>query len=126
MTPIFGITLGDSSGVGPEILLKAALHNEMAHSVAVYGDIEALAWYAERLGYDVPLRRITHPAETQPPKYSDFAYVGFTLGMTYQVSDTGFKSSAFRSMALRHALLSYLFGTVIVATTINLVVGLSS
>jgi uncharacterized membrane protein len=30
-----------------------------------------------------------------------------------------------RAAALRHALLSYLFGTVIVATTISLVVGLS-
>lgn len=59
------------------------------------------------------------------PTFTDFAYVAFTLGMTFQVSDTGFKSTAFRSLALRHALLSYLFGTVIVATTINLVAGLS-
>jgi uncharacterized membrane protein len=62
---------------------------------------------------------------TSQPSFKDFAYLSFTLGMTFQVSDTGFRSTAFRSLALRHALLSYLFGTVIVATTINLVAGLS-
>jgi uncharacterized membrane protein len=45
--------------------------------------------------------------------------------MTFQVSDTGFSDHEFRATALRHALLSYVLGTVIIATTINLVVGLS-
>ena len=61
-----------------------------------------------------------------PPRYVDFAYVSFSLGMTFQISDTDLQSSAFRAVALRHALLSYLFGTVIVATTINLAVSLST
>lgn len=65
-------------------------------------------------------------AGAKQPSYADFAYLAFTMGMTFQVSDTGFKSTKLRSAALRHALLSYLFGTVIVATTINLVAGLSS
>jgi uncharacterized membrane protein len=60
------------------------------------------------------------------PKYSDFAYVAFTLGMTYQVSDTDLQSQVMRATALRHALLSYLFGAVIIAATINLVAGLSN
>ncbi|MDQ1404248.1 MAG: hypothetical protein QOG03_2564 [Actinomycetota bacterium] len=59
------------------------------------------------------------------PSYSDFAYVAFTLGMTFQVSDTDLQTSPIRSAALRHALLSYLFGAGILATTINLVAGLS-
>jgi uncharacterized membrane protein len=62
--------------------------------------------------------------QTTPPRYSDFAYLAFTLGMTFQVSDTDLKTPAIRATALRHALLSYLFGAVIVATTINLVAGL--
>ncbi|MGH7240187.1 MAG: DUF1345 domain-containing protein, partial [Candidatus Saccharimonadales bacterium] len=61
---------------------------------------------------------------THQPTFTDFAYLSFTLGMTFQVSDTGFKSTSFRALAIRHALMSYLFGTVIVATTINLVAGL--
>ena len=45
--------------------------------------------------------------------------------MTFQVSDTDIKSSYIRRAVLRHTLLSYLFGTVIVAATVNLVAGLS-
>lgn len=61
---------------------------------------------------------------TEPPRYVDFAYVAFTVGMTYQIADTDLQSSELRSVALRHALLSYLFGTVIVVTAINLALSL--
>ncbi len=44
--------------------------------------------------------------------------------MTYQVSDTGVSDPTIRAVALRHCLLSYLFGTVILATAINLVLGM--
>lgn len=58
------------------------------------------------------------------PDYGDFAYVAFTLGMTYQVSDTDLTSRKIRTTALRQALLSYLFGISVVAITINAVAGL--
>jgi uncharacterized membrane protein len=58
------------------------------------------------------------------PCYRDFAYVALTLGMTFQVSDTDLRSTQMRATALRHALLSYLFGAVILAVAINLVAGL--
>lgn len=61
-----------------------------------------------------------------PPRLSDFAYLAFTLGMTYQVSDTDLRTPEVRRLVLRHTLLSYVFGTVIVAATINLVVGLAA
>ncbi|WP_346233135.1 DUF1345 domain-containing protein [Parafrigoribacterium mesophilum] len=64
--------------------------------------------------------------QAQPPQYSDFAYLAFTLGMTFQVSDTNIETHAIRSTALRHALLSFVFGSVILATVINLVAGLSA
>ena len=54
----------------------------------------------------------------------DFFYFSYNLGMTYQVSDTSVSSSTIRTVALRHCLLSYVFGTVILATTINLVTGI--
>jgi uncharacterized membrane protein len=60
-----------------------------------------------------------------PPRYTDFAYLAFTIGMTFQVSDTVITSHEVRANALRHALLSYLFGVVIIATLINLVAGLA-
>jgi uncharacterized membrane protein len=63
--------------------------------------------------------------EDEPPNYLDFAYVSFTLGMTYQVSDTDLKTRAIRGTALRQGLLSYLFGAVILASAVNLVAGLA-
>lgn len=60
-----------------------------------------------------------------PPRFSDFAYLAFTIGMTYQVSDTSFQSSLLRKVALRHALLSFVFGTAIIATTINFIASLA-
>ena len=58
------------------------------------------------------------------PTYRDFAYVAFTIGMTYQVSDTSITSKAIRTAALRHAFLSFVFGTGVIATTISLVADL--
>jgi uncharacterized membrane protein len=62
--------------------------------------------------------------EDDKPCYVDFAYLAFTIGMTYQVSDTNLTTKQVRHTALRHALLSYLFGTIIIAATINLAAGL--
>lgn len=59
------------------------------------------------------------------PQYGDFAYLAFSVGMTFQVSDTDLQNHVIRSAVLRHSLLSYVFGSVILATTINLVVGLA-
>ena len=54
------------------------------------------------------------------PAYLDFAYFSFTIGMTFQVSDTNITRKGIRRLALQHALLSYLFGAVILATAINI------
>ncbi len=59
--------------------------------------------------------------EDDPPTYLDFAYLALTVGMTFQVSDTNLTTKAIRRIALAHALLSYLFGAVIVALVINVV-----
>jgi len=64
--------------------------------------------------------------EDDKPDYLDFAYLALTIGMTFQVSDTNLQTKAIRRAAIRHALLSYVFGTVIVAITINIVAGLLS
>jgi uncharacterized membrane protein len=59
--------------------------------------------------------------EDDPPTYLDFAYLALTIGMTFQVSDTNLTTKPIRRIALAHALLSYLFGAVIVALVINVV-----
>ena len=61
--------------------------------------------------------------DTPMPTYRDFAYVAFTIGMTYQVADTNLKNRHVRGTVMSHALLAYLFGVVIVAGVINLIAG---
>ena len=63
-------------------------------------------------------------AGQERPTYRDFAYVAFTIGMTYQVSDTTLRDPRIRRTVLAHALLSYLFGVVIVGGSVNLIAGL--
>jgi uncharacterized membrane protein len=63
--------------------------------------------------------------DTEPPDYRDFAYLAFTIGMTFQVSDTDIQSKQIRRTALRHAWLSFPLETVIIASAINLVAGLA-
>ena len=63
--------------------------------------------------------------QKQPPRYVDFAYFAFTIGMTFQVSDTDVTDSEVRSTALRHALVSYLFGAVVIASTVNLIANIA-
>ncbi|WP_431977959.1 DUF1345 domain-containing protein [Propioniciclava coleopterorum] len=63
---------------------------------------------------------------SEPPCYKDFYYFSFNLGMTYQVSDTNVTSTALRTEILRHCLYSYVYGTGIIAVTINLVMNVVS
>jgi uncharacterized membrane protein len=76
-----------------------------------------------RMYYSEPVGGIDFRG-TDEPAYSDFAYVAFGIGMTFQVADTTLETREFRTTALRHALLSFLFVTTILAVTINLVAGL--
>jgi 4-hydroxythreonine-4-phosphate dehydrogenase len=51
----YGITLGDSSGVGPEILLKAFSAGQLPQPFRVFGDRAVLTYYNDKLGLDVPV-----------------------------------------------------------------------
>lgn len=63
------------------------------------------------------------PGENQPD-YLDFAYFSFVIGMTFQVSDVQITSKTFRRLVLLHGLSSFIFNTVIVALSINVVSGI--
>jgi uncharacterized membrane protein len=66
------------------------------------------------------------PDGRERPTYRDFAYVAFTIGMCYQVSDTTVGDRRIRGTVLSQAFLSYVFGVVIVAGSVNLIAGLLS
>jgi uncharacterized membrane protein len=75
-----------------------------------------------RLYYGDPEGGIDFPGDR--PDYRDFAYMAFTIGMTYQVSDTSVGQKRIRHVVTRHALLSFVFGTTIIAVAINAVANL--
>jgi uncharacterized membrane protein len=90
-----------------------------------------LAWLMVQVVYMLRYARLYYGEgggidfnEQKDPDYRDFAYLAFTIGMTYQVSDTNLTSTSIRRTALHHALLSFVFGTSIIAMMINVVAGL--
>jgi uncharacterized membrane protein len=91
----------------------------------------ALAWAAVHTVYALRYARMyfTPPDggidfKGDKADYLDFAYLALTIGMTFQVSDTDLAGNRIRRVALRHALTSYVFGTVIVAITVSSVASL--
>jgi len=118
------------SGIVGLLLAGRASAAVWPSAVAVVGVFMAWAslhlMYATR--YAHPYYAVDEPGGIDfntdaPPAFRDFLYFSYNLGMTYQVSDTAVENSAIRAIVLRHCLLAYLFGTAILATMINLVVG---
>ena len=81
---------------------------------AVYTIRYAILYYTEPVGginFD----------DDDKPAFADFAYVAFTVAITYGVTDTPLRKRAMRVAVLQHALVSYLFGTVILAVTVQVI-----
>jgi uncharacterized membrane protein len=80
--------------------------------------------YPERPGqsYEKNIVALEFPGTTMPD-YLDFAYFSFVLGMTFQVSDVAITSPAVRRLALLHGFLSFVYNTIIIALSINIISG---
>lgn len=115
------------------MLVHGGSHSDPTAATAALAGV-FMAWAGMHLMYAARYAKLYYtPAvggidfnSDDPPAFRDFFYFSYNLGMTYQVSDTSVTDTTIRGVALRHCLLSYLFGTVILATTINLVVGIVS
>ena len=59
--------------------------------------------------------------QDEKPTFADFAYLAFTIAVTYGVTDTALRNRPIRASVLQHALVSYLFGTVILAVTVQVI-----
>ena len=115
------------------ILLLDKADNSALDAVLSFGSI-VLAWLSVHTVYTTRYAGLYYNGqpggidfnEDDPPQYSDFAYLAFTIGMTFQVSDTDLQTKPIRQTLLRHALLSFLFVAIILGATINLVAGLAN
>jgi uncharacterized membrane protein len=120
---LVGVVLGLAHAHGHPGPMSKALT-----SIAVFTIL--LSWFTvhtlfvlryARLYYTEPRGGIDFADSKEPPDYLDFVYIAFTVGMTFQVSDTGIAQRAIRRTVIRHALLSYVFGTLIIGIAINVV-----
>ena len=131
---IVSASMASLGGVGYVVAAGSRSGSE-AISAAIVGILTvAASWVALHTLFTVHYARLYYSGEPgginfhdpEPPRFRDFAYVAFTVGMTYQVSDTEIGLTSIRATVLRHALLSYLLGAVVLAVTINLIAGLGS
>ena len=120
-------------GVGMALLKAGQTSGGTKAALVALGVLSVLtAWATVHTIYTLRYTRLYYSGQggginfngDDAPTFLDFAYVAFTVGMTFQVSDTNLTGPALRRVVLRHALLSYLFGVVIVGMTINIVAGL--
>lgn len=127
------VSVASLVSVGFVLVQASTSHGTMQAVLAGLAVVSvALSWILLHTLYTLRYARLYYAHDSgisfnqdEPPRYSDFAYLAFTLGMTYQVSDTNIGRSDIRQAALAHALLSFLFGSFVLATTINLIAGLS-
>ncbi len=123
---------------GVALLLAAGAKKESAVLEALMGATTvAASWLLVHVVYMLHYARIYYSSPPKPapidynedpegPDYHDFAYLALTMGMTYQVSDTNLNTKSIRRVVLRHALLSYLLGAIVLACTVNLIASLAA
>lgn len=111
-----------TASTGLEIALTAASLIAVVVSWLVVSTVFMLH-YAHLFYGGESVGGVEFPGENAP-RYRDFAYLAFTVGMTFQVSDTQITGHELRATVLRHALLSFMFSTAIIAMTINVLAGL--
>ena len=120
----FALRLAGRQSGAPQVLLIGVAVLTVMLSWALANTVYTLRYAHLHFASRVPGIAFGDSAEQDRPDYRDFAYVAFTIGMCYQVSDTALRHPRLRRTALAHALLSYLFGVVIVAGSVNLISGL--
>lgn len=59
----------------------------------------------------------------EDPDYADFVYFAFTLGMTFQTSDTGIQTRRLRRIVTLHSFAAFVFNIGVIAFTINILGG---
>ena len=66
---------------------------------------------------------IQFPGEP-PTSYLDFAYLAFSVGATFQVSDNNILTSKLRRLVTTHAAVAYFYNTAVLALGINIIASL--
>ena len=124
-----------ASLVGVGYVVAAGSHTgARAIGAAILGILAvAASWFAVHTLFTVHYARLYYSDQPgginfhdpEQPRFRDFAYVAFTVGMTFQVSDTQVSSKHIRHTVLLHGVLSFVYSTAILAFILNLVAGMA-
>jgi uncharacterized membrane protein len=117
------VKASQTQGAGKGFLVGMGVFTVVASSAVVHTTY-ALRYAHEYYGVEDVGGIDFKSGRAYEPDYRDFAYVAFTVGMTWQVSDTDIQTRRIRRTILAHALFAYLFGAVILAASINVVASL--
>jgi uncharacterized membrane protein len=120
----FALSLAGRASGARQVLLIGVAVLTVVVSWTVVNTIFTLRYADLHYGSSDPGIAFHDSDESENPTYRDFAYVAFTIGMCYQVSDTTIRDRRIRRTVLSHALLSYIFGAAIVGGSVNLIAGL--
>jgi uncharacterized membrane protein len=64
------------------------------------------------------------PGNKTEPRYIDFLYFSYIIGVASQTADVATSSPTMRVLALVHGIVSFFFNTTILALTINIAASL--
>jgi uncharacterized membrane protein len=103
-------------------------------SAPIAGVTIMLSWafihvlFAHRYVHEHALRGgLDFPGDDEDdPDFIECLYLAFTIGMAMQVSDVTTRSRAMRRLVLFHALLAFVFNTLVLAAAVNLAAGLAA
>lgn len=102
-----------SSDTPPKLLIVATLVLAWLYSNTIYAMHYAHLYYVEGskggLGF----------SGNEDPNYADFVYFAFTLGMTFQTSDTAVETRGLRRVVTVHSFAAFVFNIGVLAFTIN-------
>jgi uncharacterized membrane protein len=119
LTAVFSELAVKGGGGPPKGLIVGTLAVAWVYSNTVYALHYAHLYYRE--GSEGGLD-FSGPEDDDPdtgPEYSDFIYFSYTLGMTFQTSDTAVNSRHMRKIVTAHSLAAFVFNIGVLAFSIN-------
>lgn len=112
VTRLLNAALGLAAVLGSWAIIQVMYM--LRYAALYYGDTETSASPAIDFNHDVE------------PTYLEFAYFAFTIGVSFASSDASVRSRPIRRAVLRHSLLSFFFGSVVLASATSLMLQLVS
>jgi uncharacterized membrane protein len=123
LTAVFSELSVKSGGGPPKGLIVGTLAVAWVYSNTVYALHYAHLYYREGSAGGLDFSGDEDDKPDGGPEYTDFIYFSYTLGMTFQTSDTAVTSRHMRKIVTAHSLAAFVFNIGVLAFSINVLGG---